>query len=594
MSAALSASASTLLEQAWRLCYQDLDAARALGQELVALGGLAAHYGWLHVGMAEVRLGQGAAGREALALARRGFGSVRDSSALALCDEVEAIQLRLEGNVDACLALQQSVDKRAGVERDALHTFIAHNSRALTHKLLGQVETALAHFHAASEAAERSGFAGPITAALTNLGSYHQELFNLDDALAMTERALVIAGQLKAHTAATLAAANLISTHHALGRPEDARRAVDLTLEHGQGQMPETLRRHGLQLALGHIAVGEFAAAERYLNQFAQTSLADGDRTVASAWLRGHCLLARGDSAGARALCESALQSGSQRRTSDLPYDLMQLHEVLAQACQALGDDAAALACVRRAHALYVQLVGRSTKARYVAIEVNQRLGQARLERDRAIELQRATEADRAHLAELNAALHAQIEQTRKLHERLREQALTDPLTGLHNRRFLFEVSPGVLELARRQEMPLCVALLDLDHFKLLNDTFGHEAGDRVLQRFALLMQNVLRGSDVICRYGGEEFVVVLPDLSVEDAQSVLGRLLEALQNLPPESGRRRLPKISFSAGVASFPRHGSTIEQLLLRADKALYTAKNQGRARIEFVPSTSFGTLA
>ncbi len=594
MTAALPAPARTLLEQAWRLCYQDLGAARALGQQLVALGGPAAAYGWLHVGMANVRQDQGAAGREALAQARRGFEATRDRSALALCDEIEAIQLRLEGNLDACLALQQRIDQRSGVERDALHTFINHNSRALTHKLLGQVEAALAHFHAASEAAERSGFAGPITAALTNLGSYHQELFNLDDALVLTERALAIARQLQAHTAATLAAANLISTHHALGRFEEARRAVDTTLAFGQGDMAQTLRRHGLQLALGHIAVGEFAAAEPYLDHFAQTSLVDGDRTAASAWLRGHCLLARGNAAAAHTLCESALHGSSQRRTSDLPYDLMQLHEVLADACHAQGDDAAALACVRKAHALYVQLVGRSAKARYVAMEVNQRLGQARLERDRAIEQQRATEADRAHLAELNAALQAQIEQTRQLHEQLREQALTDPLTGLHNRRFLFEVGPGVLELARRQDMPLCVALLDLDHFKLLNDTFGHEAGDRVLQRFALLMQNTLRGSDLICRHGGEEFVVVLPDLSAEDAQSVLHRLLEAAQDLPPEPGKRRLPMTSFSAGVANFPHHGSTIEQLLLRADKALYAAKSQGRARIELVPSTGFGTLA
>jgi len=197
-------------------------------------------------------------------------------------------------------------------------------------------------------------------------------------------------------------------------------------------------------------------------------------------------------------------------------------------------------------------------------------------------------------LLQLNEALQAQIDETALLHTKLQEQALRDPLTGLHNRRYLFEIAPGLLDLARRQKSNLVVVLLDLDHFKLLNDTYGHHAGDAVLQRFSALLTQMLRRSDVICRHGGEEFVAVMPDITPDGAQTMLTRLLQAYQSQPQEVGRRRLPSCSFSAGIAQFPAHGHTLEQLLSRADKALYTAKARGRARIETMPMTDFGTLA
>ena len=155
-------------------------------------------------------------------------------------------------------------------------------------------------------------------------------------------------------------------------------------------------------------------------------------------------------------------------------------------------------------------------------------------------------------------------------------------------------MAPGVLDLARRQSLQVCVVLIDLDHFKLLNDTYGHQAGDLVLQRFSNLLKLMLRRSDLVCRHGGEEFVAVMPDIDGDDAQAMLVRLLEAFQALPPEPGRRRTPNGSFSAGIALFPRHGNSLEQLLSRADRALYAAKNLGRARIEQVPRTGFGTLS
>jgi diguanylate cyclase (GGDEF)-like protein len=292
-------------------------------------------------------------------------------------------------------------------------------------------------------------------------------------------------------------------------------------------------------------------------------------------------------------VAEQTLLERRQQDLHDHPYDAMQLHRALADACEAAGDAPAALAYLRQGQAIYEQLVGRSARARYMALEVSHRLALTQRERDVAIVSRRTAEQDRQELAELNAALQAQIAETEMLHAKLREQALRDPLTGLHNRRYLFEMAPALLELARRQGNTLSVVLLDLDHFKLLNDTYGHQAGDLVLQRFAALLTQMLRRSDIVCRHGGEEFVAVMPDIDAEGTESMLNRLLLAFQAHTTESGRRRLPGGSFSAGIAMFPRHGTTLEQLLSRADRGLYAAKNHGRARIEVAPRTGFGTL-
>jgi diguanylate cyclase (GGDEF)-like protein len=115
-----------------------------------------------------------------------------------------------------------------------------------------------------------------------------------------------------------------------------------------------------------------------------------------------------------------------------------------------------------------------------------------------------------------------------------------------------------------------------------------------VLQRFGSLLAQALRRSDVVCRHGGEEFVALMPEIDGDGAQAMLARLLEAYEDDPPEPGRRRLPRCTFSAGIALFPRHGGTLEQLLSRADRALYRAKQRGRSRIEQVPASRFSTLS
>lgn len=579
--------------RAWELSYLDPLAARDIGRRLAAAGGSTAVHGWLHVALAEVRIGDAVVALDALDLARAAFAATGDASGMALCDEVQAIALRRAGDPAGSARLQVAIDERGTLGADPMSRFIAHNSRAITAKQLGHVDESLHHFYAAGEAANATGWAGPRITALGNLGGYHQELHNLEDARQLCEQALRLAREAGARPMIATSAANLIVIHHAAGEPEQARAMAEFMLRNPGELMPNAREQHALYLALGHLSVGEIDAAENYLSSSEVGNRADGDSMTCWAWLKARCRLARGDAAGAHHVAEHALQERQRRQLRDRDYDLMELHRVAADACEALGDAAAALDRLRQAHSLYEQLVGRSARARLLSLQVSHQLAQAQRERDLAVDRRRSAEDDRRRLSELNDALHAQIAQTEMLHARLREQALRDPLTGLHNRRYLFEIAPGMLELARRQDKQLCVVLIDLDHFKLLNDTYGHQAGDLVLQRFAALLTRMLRRSDVVCRHGGEEFVAVMPDISADGAENMLGRLLEAFQAQREEYGARRLPHGSFSAGIARFPRHGNTLEQLLSRADRALYAAKNHGRARIEQAPRTGFGTL-
>ncbi len=169
-----------------------------------------------------------------------------------------------------------------------------------------------------------------------------------------------------------------------------------------------------------------------------------------------------------------------------------------------------------------------------------------------------------------------------KLREALREQAIRDPLTGLYNRRYLENVLPRELNRSVRMQRPMAIVMVDIDHFKRFNDTYGHKAGDLVLQAVARNMTEFLRGSDLACRYGGEEFVLLISDMDGESAVRRVERLLERVALMTIEIEGLGLPTITFSAGVASCPQHAVEQAQLLGLADAAMYAAKNTGRNRV------------
>jgi len=169
-----------------------------------------------------------------------------------------------------------------------------------------------------------------------------------------------------------------------------------------------------------------------------------------------------------------------------------------------------------------------------------------------------------------------------KMRKTLHEQATRDSLTGLFNRRYLNETLPRELHGALRRDAHLCLAMIDLDHFKRFNDTFGHDTGDLVLRETGRLLHENLRKSDIACRYGGEEFVLVLPYASLADARQRLDQLRILFEKLEVRQNGQLMAMTTISVGVAAAPEHGSTMEELMRAADEALYAAKGAGRNRV------------
>ncbi|MFG6177224.1 diguanylate cyclase [Halomonas sp. THAF12] len=182
----------------------------------------------------------------------------------------------------------------------------------------------------------------------------------------------------------------------------------------------------------------------------------------------------------------------------------------------------------------------------------------------------------------LEAEVTARTQQLQTLVERLETYSYTDPLTGLHNRRYFDELLQHEARQAQREDTPLALAMIDIDHFKRVNDRHGHEAGDRVLAGVATILNDHFRDADVVCRLGGEEFVVLLPGADADAARTRLETLMTQLAGRVYWHGERMLGPVTISCGIAVYPTHASSPMALAELADRALYAAKQAGRARV------------
>jgi diguanylate cyclase (GGDEF)-like protein/PAS domain S-box-containing protein len=181
-----------------------------------------------------------------------------------------------------------------------------------------------------------------------------------------------------------------------------------------------------------------------------------------------------------------------------------------------------------------------------------------------------------------------------RLREALRSQSVKDPLTGLYNRRYLEETLERELRRAVRAEQSLGILMLDLDHFKKINDTYGHEAGDTVLRDTADFLTKSVRVEDTVCRIGGEEFVIVLPTANAEAGRARAERIRSKLRELTILHQGQSVGRITVSIGVAELPVNGTTAKNLLEAADAALYRAKRDGRDRVVIAESLAASELA
>jgi diguanylate cyclase (GGDEF)-like protein/PAS domain S-box-containing protein len=169
-----------------------------------------------------------------------------------------------------------------------------------------------------------------------------------------------------------------------------------------------------------------------------------------------------------------------------------------------------------------------------------------------------------------------------KNQELLLEQSVRDHLTGLFNRRYMEETLERELLRCSRKHISLGIIMLDVDDFKQFNDTYGHAVGDVILRELGSLLTQYVRGEDVACRYGGDEFLIILPDVSQEITRERAELLCEHARNINVQIDGQSVETITLSLGVVVFPKDGSTNDIILQAADRALYRAKNEGRNRV------------
>lgn len=189
------------------------------------------------------------------------------------------------------------------------------------------------------------------------------------------------------------------------------------------------------------------------------------------------------------------------------------------------------------------------------------------------------TERKRAEeeLQKINGRLQKQVQKISALRDELREQAIRDPLTGLFNRRYLTETFERELDRAQRESYPVSVIMMDVDRFKRVNDTHGHKAGDLVLKSLGEIVRVHIRGSDIPCRFGGEEFLIVLPETGLETAVQRAEHIRTHFQSMKFFKGKNGVSP-TLSIGIAGFPDNGKKADRIMSAADQALYSAKACG----------------
>lgn len=228
-------------------------------------------------------------------------------------------------------------------------------------------------------------------------------------------------------------------------------------------------------------------------------------------------------------------------------------------------------------------LAKKSAEVRHIDLHVDHQTHLARMEIEHARRERTIAETAEAAIVQKNRLLEQRLREVERLQESLRELANRDALTGLYNRRYLGEALPGLVSMASRRGDRIVVILIDLDHFKQVNDVYGHQMGDLVLEGFADLLRDAFRAHDLCCRYGGEEFCVVMAgsdDIAaherVEELQQRLGARVFA-------SGDRELTHVGFSAGIVTFRADARMdLDLVFRRADEALYASKNGGRRQV------------
>jgi diguanylate cyclase (GGDEF)-like protein len=364
-----------------------------------------------------------------------------------------------------------------------------------------------------------------------------------------------------------------------LGRPREGLADIERLL--AMPTEPAGRRESGARfetMAIVALRAGETALGADLVARATEAlaSSATGDEPIELALATAELLRARGDLGGALRALERGIPSVEG---TDAPRALCLLYRALADVSEERGEDARSLKYLRTWQRLHEDRMQRASQARFQAAALQTELLRLRHERDAIDAERRSSERAKRGLEAMNYQLSQKVQEVEALQAALREQAVRDFLTGLFNRRYLNEVLPSMAALAERNNEPLAVAIIDLDHFKDINDQHGHAAGDSLLAEFGRLLTERLRKSDVACRYGGEEFCVLMPHTDSRSAFLKLESLQEAWRQkmFVFESGS--VYGRTFSAGIADSQLVPGSVDVLLRSADAAELEAKRRGR---------------
>jgi len=410
---------------------------------------------------------------------------------------------------------------------------------------------------------------------LIQLGDYHQ-------ALSYVEEGLERCARLNNARLFSVLSVNRVICLTNLDRPAEAlpdlRRLLGLPASRdGRGPM----NAHFETLALAALHAGDLTLGadlvERAARKLAGTTVPDELATLCVA--QAELLMARGRWAEAAERLQPV--PDAPVAAASLRVRCMHFH-ALAAAHERLGHPAQALQALREWQKLHTERALLASGARYQAAALQTELLRMKHELQSIDARRRSTEKARAELESANQQLKSKIAEVESLQQALQQQATRDFLTGLFNRRHLDDVLPAMLAMAQRDRQPLSVVIIDLDRFKTVNDELGHAAGDRLLSAFGALLGAHNRKSDVACRYGGEEFCLLMPRTSAAAARRKTLALLKEW-SLQCEAGAQPLPGArSFSAGIADSLFAPGEVAALLKAADDMLLLAKRRGRNRV------------
>ncbi|MES2742893.1 MAG: GGDEF domain-containing protein [Pseudomonadota bacterium] len=474
---------------------------------------------------------------------------------------------------------------------DSLHKVLLYNQLGLDALHRGDCGRAARSFLLALDGAARFGSPAHRVEGLTHLAAAQHDAGNHHDALPLLHEALQMAGAHRLAAQRAAVSARLAMCLLGAGRADQALALLQpFCAGHSDRQDQAGPARAFLLCLAAHAALllGRLEQAAGWLTRGqAEAARATHVEPRLHGWLvRGMlCFLQQRPGPALRALTRAHGMLDSNRNAYFHQHILNGLATVHAR----LGMWQLAYRFSQQ-YQSQLAAVGRGARdARLMMRALEKEIRHLRAERDRALASQAARESDNRRLRNLNLALSHQILHAHAVQDGLKQQALRDHLTGLYNRRH-FEASLDAMLAEGEAEAggdPIAVVMLDLDLFKRVNDSYGHPMGDAVLVAFARLVESQLRTSDMVCRYGGEEFCLLLRGADSSIAAYKMDDLAWRYRQLVIQQGGQSLDGCTFSAGIAHYPHHGGQRAALLAAADQALYAAKQAGRARVALAPA-------